>query len=53
MLIEQDNNALLLSDFRGDEDRDVSFILFGAKGKADGLKAKVVEAIQDFFSKTG
>jgi len=44
MLVEEDYDAFLLSDFGGDEDRDVRLILFHAEGQADGVKTKVVEA---------
>jgi hypothetical protein len=52
MLVEEDNNALLLGDLVRDKDRDVRLILFGAEGKADGVKAKVVESLKDFISET-
>jgi hypothetical protein len=52
MFVEEDNEALLLSDSRGDEDQDVRFLLFSAKRKADGFKAEVIEAFQDFVPKT-
>jgi hypothetical protein len=52
MLVEKDYDVFLLSNFGGDEDRDVRLILFDTEGQADGVKTKVVEAFQNFFSET-
>ena len=52
MLIEKDYNSLLLCYIRGDENRDVRLILCCAKGEADGLEPKVVEAFENFLFET-